>query len=306
MELILQVGIGVLVAVLAAAPVAVITRRCTRGNDGGDDRTVVAGGDATVDRSITYSPTNVTYQSVRNYITNYWPSGRRLGHGSDDDDGWSAIIGAGIAAVVATVFAVYANLFLIGSVCVTATLVIWAGLLTTTTRRQLSSLPGPTISALSNVGLVVILTTVVWTLVITTERHGVSLNAAIDTARSTGKRFPVSELVDEFDLFGVLLIALFGLAVLITLMIALIAAIDLLNWTAMLSVVANVSRGETPNDWTLRRASRFDQTRPTKTVAPTAILGLFAVLLATGLIYEWTYIPTDPTIPVPGVEASTP
>jgi hypothetical protein len=102
---------------------------------------VAAGGDATVDRSITYSPTNVTYQSVRNYITNQWPSGRQIGHGSDDDDGWSAMIGAVIAAVVATVFAVYANLILIGSVCVTATRVIWAGLLATTSSARYRAPP---------------------------------------------------------------------------------------------------------------------------------------------------------------------
>ena len=159
MDLIWQVVIGVLVAVLAAAPVAVITRRVIRETGGGSDGAVVAGGDATVDRSITYSPTNITYQVIRNYITNHGPPGRQNGHGSDDDDGWTAMIGTVIAVVVvATVFAVYANLFLIGSVCVTATLIICASLLTTTTHHQFGSLPRPTISALSHVGLVVILT----------------------------------------------------------------------------------------------------------------------------------------------------
>ncbi|MGV0675663.1 hypothetical protein ABQE62_05655 [Mycolicibacterium fortuitum] len=294
-----QILVGVLIAVLAAAPVALITRRVNPGK-GGDSRTVIAGGHAVVDQSVQDNSTRIiNYHSVEQYLHTATPSKK-----SESDDSSLWIIGMLIAVVVAVAFfAVYSNWILLGSVVAVVTLAFCAILLTGATRRRFGSLPSGAKTVLWHVGLVAALTAAVWALVLTTDRNGVSLRAAGEIARSSGTRLPTSELLDAFQFAGVSLLFFLVVAVLFTFFLVLFAAKDLVAWSAFLWVAQAIEDGKTPGTWVRRRASEFDKIKPSS-LALTAVFGAVAMFLATGVFYEWTGSSSVPT-QIPATGAST-
>lgn len=291
-----QILVGVLIAVLAAAPVALITRRVNPGK-GGDSRTVIAGGNAVVDQSVQDNSTRIiNYHSVEQYL-HTTPSKK-----SEPDDTTTWMFGIVIAVVVAVAFfAVYSNLILLGSVVAVVTLAFCAILLAGATRRRFGSLLSGATTVLWHVGLVAALTAAVWALVLTTDRNGVSLRAAGEVARSSGTRLPTSELLDAFHFAGVSLLFFMVIAVLFTFFLVLFAAKDLVAWSAFLWVAQAIEDGKTPGTWVRRRAGEFDKIKPSS-LALTAVFGALAMFLATGIFYDWAGSSSVPTqIPTTGV-----
>ncbi|MFT4125617.1 MAG: hypothetical protein QM662_05245 [Gordonia sp. (in: high G+C Gram-positive bacteria)] len=281
MDPISQVAVGLLVAVLAAAPVAVINRPFgPRPSDG--QQNAIATDGSTVNQHIdnrSQTTTTTNFHTIENYIDRNAPTNSP----DESDDLGGAVVAIGILIVLAGLLAVYSNVALLVSTFLMATLILFVLNLATTTKRRFGPLPKPAVYVLGQTAILAGLTAVVWFLVFTVERHGASLAAASEVARESGSRLPAAELLQAFGIPGTALLASFAAAVALTFLLALMVASNLLGWAAALWVAASLERGKTPSQGVLQRAHRFE-TLGFSAMSPTVVLGAIAIVLASGVI----------------------
>ncbi|GAB2653474.1 hypothetical protein GCM10027068_36840 [Prescottella soli] len=288
-----QIAIGIVIAVVVAAPVAAITNRVNR-TDSEGGRVVVAGRDAVVDQSTHHSVTTViNYESVQNYVH------EKSGRAGDEDDAWVQIVAALIGAVVVGgVFARYSNWVLLVSAGVTGTIVIWAALMFNASRQRFGKLPTPAVVITWHVATVLALTIAGWVIVLNTTRRGVRFEEAVAVAQASDSWLPYQDLVDAFGFTGFLVVASFGVAILVVALLAALAGFDLCMWAAVLRVSSAITRGATVSSSAVQLAGRFQRITSSSLIG-VGILGGLAILFATGMLFE-LLPPSDSPTQIPG------